>query len=259
VTPEQPVFFYDLGSPECYLVGERVMGELDPVPEWEPVHAAALGIELGGGDRDALAAAAAQMGLLAMCWPSVWPADTERAMLTATWAKRGGRAVAYSQAAFRQAFAGGRDLGDEGTVLIAAAACEMHPTAVLKGTGAGGHHASRPRRRPRAVLGPWLSRAGPGRAGAIMKANRVLHLIVTRGGREPVFLADTPFGARGRGRLDRIEVVSVDEGEVVLYWELPAKPAARLLKTLRADLAGLDVDSFLTRWRDADVTADWPL
>jgi len=74
-----------------------------------------------------------------------------------------------------------------------------------------------------------------------------------------VFLADTPFGARGRGRLDRIEVVSVDEGEVVLYWELPAKPAARLLKTLRADLAGLDVDSFLTRWRDADVTADWPL
>jgi hypothetical protein len=32
-------------------------------------------------------------------------------------------------------FAGGRELGDEGTVLIAAAACEMHPTAVLKGAG----------------------------------------------------------------------------------------------------------------------------
>ncbi len=85
-----------------------------------------------------------------------------------------------------------------------------------------------------------------------MKANRVLHLIVTRGGREPAFLA-------GRGRRDRIEVVSVDEGEVVLYWELPAKPAARLLKTLRADLAGLDVEPFLARWQDADVTADWPL
>jgi len=133
VTSEQPVFFYDLGSPECYLVGERVMGELDPVPEWEPVHAVALGIELGAGDREALTAAAVELGLLPMRWPSVWPADTERAMLTATWAKRGGRAVAYSQAAFRQAFAGGRDLGDEGTVLIAAAACEMHPTAVLKG------------------------------------------------------------------------------------------------------------------------------
>jgi hypothetical protein len=85
-----------------------------------------------------------------------------------------------------------------------------------------------------------------------VKANRVLHLIVTRGGREPAFLAD-------RGRLDRIELVSVDEGEVVLYWELPAKPAARLLKTLRADLAGLDADAFLARWQDADVTADWPL
>jgi 2-hydroxychromene-2-carboxylate isomerase len=133
VTPEQPVFFYDLGSPECYLVGERVMGELDPVPEWEPVHAAALGIELGGSDRAALAGAAAELGLLPMRWPAQWPADTELAMLTATWAKRGGRAVAYSQAAARQAFAGGRDLGDEGTVLIAAAACEMHPTAVLKG------------------------------------------------------------------------------------------------------------------------------
>ena len=56
-------------------------------------------------------------------------------MLTATYAKRVGRAVAFSLAAFRQAFAGGRDLGDEGTVLIAAAACEMHPTAILKAIG----------------------------------------------------------------------------------------------------------------------------
>ena len=54
-------------------------------------------------------------------------------MRAATYAKHIGRAVAFSLAAFRQAFAGGRDLGDEGTVLIAAAACEMHPTAVLKG------------------------------------------------------------------------------------------------------------------------------
>jgi len=54
-------------------------------------------------------------------------------MLTATYAKGGGRAVAFSLAAFRQVFAGGRDPGEEGTVLIAAAACEMHPNAVLKG------------------------------------------------------------------------------------------------------------------------------
>lgn len=85
-----------------------------------------------------------------------------------------------------------------------------------------------------------------------MKANRAFHLIVSREGLEPAFLAD-------RARLDRIEVVAVDDGEVVLYWDLPAKQAARLLKELRADLTGLDVDEFITRWEGADVAADWPL
>jgi predicted DsbA family dithiol-disulfide isomerase len=53
-------------------------------------------------------------------------------MLAATYAKRIGRGVAFSAAAFRQAFAGGRDLGEKETVLIAGAACEMHPSALLK-------------------------------------------------------------------------------------------------------------------------------
>ena len=43
-----------------------------------------------------------------------------------------GRAVAFSLAAFRQAFAGGRDLSEVDNVVIAAAACELHPNAVLK-------------------------------------------------------------------------------------------------------------------------------
>lgn len=78
-----------------------------------------------------------------------------------------------------------------------------------------------------------------------MKANRVFHLIVTRGGREPAFLADPR-------RLDRIEVVSIDDGELALYWELPAKEAAKLLRHLRADLAGLEADEFLALWEGAD-------
>ena len=53
-------------------------------------------------------------------------------MLAATYAKLVGRAVAFSLAAFRQAFAAGRDLSERDTVLIAAAACELHPTALLK-------------------------------------------------------------------------------------------------------------------------------
>ena len=80
-----------------------------------------------------------------------------------------------------------------------------------------------------------------------MKANRVFHLTVTRGGREPAFMAD-------RRRVDRIEVVSVDDGELLLYWELPAKDAAKLLRQLRADLAGLEAEEFLAIWEDADAS-----
>ena len=78
-----------------------------------------------------------------------------------------------------------------------------------------------------------------------MKANRAFELIVSRGGLEPAFLADPE-------RLDRIEIVSIDDGEVVLYWDLPAKDASRLLKALRADLAGMDVDEFIRTWEGAD-------
>ena len=41
--------------------------------------------------------------------------------------------VSFSLACFRQVFAAGRDMSDVDNVLIAAAACELHPNAVLKG------------------------------------------------------------------------------------------------------------------------------
>jgi 2-hydroxychromene-2-carboxylate isomerase len=123
---QQPVFYYDLGSPECYLAAETIMSSLPVVPEWEPV----LGSELAPlapvalldphPDRDRIARQAEELGLQPLRWPRSWPPDTERG-------------VAFSLAAFRQAFAGGRDLGDEDTILIAGAACEMHPTALRKG------------------------------------------------------------------------------------------------------------------------------
>ncbi|HWE10595.1 MAG TPA: hypothetical protein VG325_14680 [Solirubrobacteraceae bacterium] len=78
-----------------------------------------------------------------------------------------------------------------------------------------------------------------------MKANRAFHLIVSRGGREPAFLAD-------RRRLDRVEVVAIDDGELLLYWELSARDAGKLLKRLRADLAGLEAEEFLALWEGAD-------
>ena len=78
-----------------------------------------------------------------------------------------------------------------------------------------------------------------------MKANRAYHLIVSREGFEPAFLAD-------EGRVDRIEVISVDDGEVAFYWHLPAKRAARLLKQLRADLVGMEAAEFFDKWVGAD-------
>jgi 2-hydroxychromene-2-carboxylate isomerase len=99
------------------------------------VHGPGLGWTPAEPDPEALSLAIAGHGLMPLRLPATWPPDSELAMRVATYAKGGGRAVAFSLAAFRQVFAGGRDLGDEGTVLIAAAACEMHPTAVLKGVG----------------------------------------------------------------------------------------------------------------------------
>jgi 2-hydroxychromene-2-carboxylate isomerase len=131
---EQPVFFYDLGSAECYLEAEQVMHG-QPVPEWEPVLGADLALRVTEPERDraSIERRAAELGIQPVRWPEPWPADTRTAMLAATYAKRIGRGVAFSLAAFRQAFAAGRDLGDQDTVLIAGAACEMHPSALLKG------------------------------------------------------------------------------------------------------------------------------
>jgi hypothetical protein len=82
-----------------------------------------------------------------------------------------------------------------------------------------------------------------------VRANRAYHLIVSRPALEPSFLADPE-------RLDRVELLSIDDGEVALYWELPPKRAARLLKALRADLVTLDADEFIARWGGLDLGPD---
>lgn len=127
----QPVFFYDLASPFCYLVAEQINTALPAVAEWEPVHAGGADIATPQIERELIekrGAAFAQP----FRWPPRWPIDSEVAMLAATYAKGAGRVVAFSLAAFRQIFAAGRDPAEVETVLIASAACEMHPAAVLK-------------------------------------------------------------------------------------------------------------------------------
>ena len=139
----RPVFYYDLGSPFAYLAAERINHVLPEVPVWQPILLGGIWKVTGGGSwslterrEDGIAEVerrAADYGLQPLRWPPGWPNDTLTAMRAATFAQKGGRAVAFSLAAFRQAFAGGRDLSDTDNVLLAAAACELHPKAVLKG------------------------------------------------------------------------------------------------------------------------------
>ncbi len=135
-------FYYDLFSPEAYLAAERVL-DLLPGAEWIPVSAPALpGSDTLDGFRcqtdveafrDRIERVAVRRGLQPLRWPDPFPSDTAYAMRVATYARQIGRAVAFSLAAFRQAFAAGRDLGVTDNVLIAAAACELHPKAVARG------------------------------------------------------------------------------------------------------------------------------
>jgi 2-hydroxychromene-2-carboxylate isomerase len=137
VASGQPVFYYDLGSPQCYMVAETIMSTLPVVPEWEPVLASRItgSEQQPDPDRSEVERLAGGLGLQPLRWPNTWPPKTTQAMLAATYAKKIGRGVAFSLAAFRQTFAGGRDIGDDNTILIAGAACEMHPLALTKGLG----------------------------------------------------------------------------------------------------------------------------
>ncbi|HEY2180716.1 MAG TPA: hypothetical protein VGH09_03490 [Solirubrobacteraceae bacterium] len=74
-----------------------------------------------------------------------------------------------------------------------------------------------------------------------MRAKDAYRLIVTRGGRAPALLADV-------GRVDHIELVEIDSGEVVLFWDLPPHDASRRARAVREELAQLDAAEFLARW-----------
>jgi hypothetical protein len=75
-----------------------------------------------------------------------------------------------------------------------------------------------------------------------MRANRAYELIVRRGGRGPALL-------RSAEQFDHIEVVEIDSGEVVLFWDTRPAQTGKLARALKADLAGMEADVFLAHWR----------
>ncbi|HEX4308022.1 MAG TPA: DsbA family protein [Solirubrobacterales bacterium] len=137
-------FYYDLGSPYAYFSAERISGLFTEAgleqPEWQPILLGGLFRQFGRGSWAQTEARAegiaecerraAEYGLPPIVWPEVWPGEMLAAMRVATFAKQAGRTISFSLAAFRQQFAAGKDLTDLDNVMIAAAACELHPRAL---------------------------------------------------------------------------------------------------------------------------------
>jgi 2-hydroxychromene-2-carboxylate isomerase len=144
-------FYYDFSSPYSYLAAERISGLFAEAgveqPEWQPISFGHVLQATGrrpwsmppeGPDPEHLAEIqrrAAKRGLPKVVYPKDWPVENYSLTPTraATYAKESGRVVSFSLACFRQVFAAGRDMSDADNVLVAAAACELHPNAVLKG------------------------------------------------------------------------------------------------------------------------------
>ena len=128
-------FYFDLASPEAYLSGERILSLMPAPVEWVGVSASELPdppdaeAELGEAAR-----VIPERGLQALKPPSPFPFESRPAMLAATYARQIGRSVPFALAAWRQAFAAGRALDEDG-IVIAGSACEIHPAALLKATG----------------------------------------------------------------------------------------------------------------------------
>ena len=66
-----------------------------------------------------------------------------------------------------------------------------------------------------------------------MRANRAYELLARRG--------------------EHVEVVEIETGEVVLFWDTIPGDTGKLARALRVDLARLEADEFLSKWRRYEV------
>jgi len=142
VLDAQPVFYYDLNSPYAWLAAERVNHVLPRPPVWRPISFShilkatqrlpwSLGPEREGGIAE-VERRAGERGLPAIRWPEGWPAQTipMTGLRAATFAADIGKSASFSLAAFRQTFLAARPMNQLDNVLLAGAACELHPNAI---------------------------------------------------------------------------------------------------------------------------------
>ena len=131
-------FYFDLSSPDAWLASECVLAVVPQPCEWIPVsmpfEPAWRCAEEGLSYREDVERRAQALGLQAVRGPEPFPFDSDFAQRAATYLKGGGKTVGFALAAFRQAFNGGKSLEVPETVMIAAAAVETHPRALLVGT-----------------------------------------------------------------------------------------------------------------------------
>jgi 2-hydroxychromene-2-carboxylate isomerase len=117
---EQPVLYYDLGSPYAYLAAERCASVFGVPPLLQPILVGGIFVERGYGswahspERQArkfeVEGRAERYGLPPIRWPQEWPNNTLPAMRAATWASKQGAGQTFALTAFRRAFASGADL-----------------------------------------------------------------------------------------------------------------------------------------------------
>jgi 2-hydroxychromene-2-carboxylate isomerase len=149
MTNKRITFFYDFNSPYSYLAAERISGLFAEAggeqPEWQPISFGHILKSTGrrpwsfeedrSVDFEEIQRRAGERGLPEVVYPKGWPIENYslNPVRAAIYAKESGRVVSFSLACFRQVFAGAKDMSDVDNVLIAAAACELHPNAVLRG------------------------------------------------------------------------------------------------------------------------------
>ncbi|HEY2772250.1 MAG TPA: 2-hydroxychromene-2-carboxylate isomerase [Solirubrobacteraceae bacterium] len=131
--PNDPTFYFDIGSPYAYLAGQRLPAVLPGTVRWQPVLLGGL-FRLTGrsswalGDPERRQRGMAEIerrarayGLPPMRWPDPWPGDYLVVMRAATFAFTIGQGHEFARAAWARAFQQGVELSDPANVLDLAA------------------------------------------------------------------------------------------------------------------------------------------